>query len=142
MRWVTSKKPVAGKHKRLGNFSIPVEVPQVESLDEFITFTGGPEKALSYVNRALETGAKNGARAAARALGDEATKEQLQAPDGTEYVRIRSLAHDYTPQSGQERGISAKKGKEVANQLQAMVADSSKQTFTREEIEALFAAAK
>lgn len=141
MRWITSKKPVAGKHKRLGSFSIPVEVPQAESLDEFITFTGGPEKALSYVNRALETGAKNGARAAARALGEEATKEDM-AVDGKEYKRIRELAHDYTPQSGQERGISAKKGKEVANQLQQLVADPNKQSFTREELAALFEAAK
>lgn len=141
MRYVASKKPVAGKHKRLGAFSIPVEVPQVDSHEEFQTFAGGPDKALLFINRALETAAKNGARAAARNLGEESTKDEL-AENGKEWTRIRGIARDYTPQTAQDRGLSAAKSKEVAKQLGDLVADPNKKTFTREEIAALLAGAK
>lgn len=141
MRYVASKKPVAGKHKKLGAFSINVEVPQVESDEEADTFFGGKEKKVNFLNRAIETAAKNGVRAAWRLLDDETKPEDI-ATDGKEWKRIRDLARDYTPQSAQERGISAAKSKVVANQLTQLVADPNKQTFTREELEALLAAAK
>lgn len=149
MRYVTSKSPVAGKHKKLGEFSIVVEVPQVESDDEADTFFGGKDKKVAFLNRAIETASKNGVRAAARGLDETATtKDDLIADEsetsekGKEYRRLRKLARDYTPSSGQERGISAKKGKEIATNLQQIVADPTKESFTREELMALLAAAK
>jgi hypothetical protein len=142
MRFVASKKPVAGKHKKLGAFSVKVEVPQVESLQEFVSFAGGDDKALIFVNRAIETAAKNGGRAKARNLDEKNVTADQLAEGGEAYADILKVVREYTPQTSREPGISAAKSKEVVSTLSKAIADPNKKSWTREEIEAMLAAAK
>lgn len=146
MRFVASKSPVAGEHKTLGKFSIDVEVPQVESVEEFTTFAGGADKALLFINRAISTAATNGGRAKARGYDPEKDKEvtaESLAKGGKHYLEVQEIVKSYTPQNSRETGgLSAAKSKVVASSLATAMADPNKKSFSREEIEALLAAAK
>lgn len=133
MKFVASEKPVTTKHTKLGEISVNVEVPQVESLEEFVTFCGGADSALEFVNSQIETNAKNGGRAALRNLPENANLDEAK-------TKIIGIVKEYAPQAGGDRAPSAKKKAATLDQVAALV--NSGQEFTREQLLALLAQAK
>jgi hypothetical protein len=100
MKFVKAEKPVTTTHAKLGDLSVDVEVPQVESLEEFSQFAGGNDNAVAFINNAIETAAKNGGRAMLRNAAEDADKTEL-------FAKVQSTTRDYTPGTAQ-RGVSQK----------------------------------
>jgi hypothetical protein len=83
-----------------GKVKFEVEVPQYESISEFVSAAGGEDKALEFANGAVATGAVNGARAYTR----NAPKD---SPETEVIEKATATARGYTPTGGQ-RGPSKK----------------------------------
>ena len=132
MKYVKSEKPLSTEHKTLGEIKVDVEYPQVDSFDEFVTFAGGQDQALAFINGTIEDKAKGAGRIALRAIPENGNLEEATP-------RIQSIVKSYTPQASDGREVRAKK---VAafDQLQSLVA-SGKQ-LTQEQLMELLAAAK
>lgn len=133
MRFVKSDKAVTTKHAKLGNISIDVETPQVDSLDEFVQFCGGADNALAFVNSQIETNAKNGGRAALRNLPEDANLAEATP-------RIQGIVKEYSPSAGGSRGPSVKA--KAATLDRVTEALQSGKEFSREELLAMLSAAK
>lgn len=130
MRFIKAKKPIAANHKTLGELSVPdVEVPQFESMEEFVTATGGNDNALAYINGQVANGAKNVGRAVLRNADDNADKEKL-------YKTAADAVKNYTPEVS---GVSVKSKAEQRDALVARLKDESK-PLTREELLAILEA--
>ena len=82
-------------------FECTVEVPQAESVEEAVSWSGGEEDFLKFVNGAIATGAVNGARQFAR----NASVDKLSAVEVA--AKCQTIARGYRP-SGSERGPSKK----------------------------------
>lgn len=132
MKFIQSKKPITTKHDKLGEISVSVEVPQVESLDEFIQFAGGPDSALEFINSQIETNAKNGGRAALRNLAENVNMDEAK-------TKIQGIVKEYAPSAGSREPSKAKKAQALDN-IAALV--NSGQEFTREQLLELLASAK
>ena len=132
MKFIKSEKPVTTKHAKLGEISIDVEVPQVESMDEFVTFCGGADSALEFVNSQIETNAKNGGRAALRNLPENANLDEARP-------KIQGVVKEYQPQAG-GKGPTVKARAQAFDSVKALV--ESGQEFTKEQLLELLAAAK
>lgn len=130
MKFVTAENPVTTKHPKLGEISITVEVPQVESVEEAVKFCGGDDGFLEYFNNAIETSAKNGGRAALRNLPENANLDEARP-------KIQSIVKEYAPSSSGERKVSAKK---TLDSVRSLV--ESGQEFTREQLLELLMKAK
>lgn len=133
MKFIKANKPVTTNRKKLGEISLEVEVPQVESIEEFVSLCGGTDGALEFVNNAIETAAKNGGRAALRNAADDANIDELK-------TRVLGIVKDYTPQTGGDRAPSKAKKAQAFDSVKALV-ESGKE-FTRDELLAMLAAAK
>ena len=132
MKFVKAEKPVTTTHAKLGDLSVDVEVPQVESLEEFSQFAGGNDNAVAFINNAIETAAKNGGRAMLRNAAADADKDAL-------FDKVKSTTRDYTPGTAQ-RGVS-QKAKAASYDAVKELVESGKE-FTKEELLALLAASK
>ncbi len=132
MKFIKADKPVSTNHKTLGAISVEVEVPQVESIEEFTQFAGGTDSALAFINNAIETNAKNGGRAALRTAPDTAVLDDLT-------VKVQGIVRDYAPQSGDRAPSKAKKA-QAFDTIASLV--SSGKEFSREELLALLEQAK
>lgn len=132
MKFVKAEKDVTTTHAKLGELSVTVEVPQVESLAEFEQFAGGADNAVAFVNNAIETAAKNGGRAMLRNAAADADKDAL-------LDKVRATVRDYTPGTAQ-RGVSQKVKAASYDAVKELV-ESGKE-FTKEELLALLAASK
>jgi hypothetical protein len=132
MKFVKAEKPVTTTHAKLGDLSVDVEVPQVESLEEFSQFAGGNDNAVAFINNAIETAAKNGGRAMLRNAAEDADKTEL-------FAKVQSTTRDYTPGTAQ-RGVS-QKAKAASYDAVKELVESGKE-FTKEELLALLAASK
>jgi hypothetical protein len=95
-------KEVTTTHKTLGELKLGVEVPQVESVDEFVSFCGGNEQALTFINKSIADDDKAGVRAALKSIPDGSDVEAA-------YERIRGISKNYTPQAADGREVRAKK---------------------------------
>lgn len=133
MKFVKSDKPVTTKHAKLGEIKVEVEVPQIESLDEFVQFAGGADNALAFINGAIETNAKNGGRAALRALPENANLDESTA-------KIQNIVKEYAPAAGGDRQPGKAKKAAAFDNVKELV-ESGKE-FTREELLAILASAK
>lgn len=134
MKFVKADKPItAPSHKTLGELSIEVEVPQVESMEELVQFCGGEQNAIDFFNGAIETNAKNGGRAALRNAPADANVEELKA-------KVIDLVRKYSPEASAERGPSKAKKAESFDAVKALV--ESGQDFTREQLLELLAKAR
>jgi len=98
MRYVA--KDVSTKRRGPDFKPFEVQVPQYDSLEEFVQAAGGNEQGLKFVNSATATGAVNGSRASCA----NAKKEQA---DDEVIAEARSVARNYTP-TGSERGPGQK----------------------------------
>ncbi|MBA2706062.1 MAG: hypothetical protein H0U60_19665 [Blastocatellia bacterium] len=126
MKFVKTENPITTKHPQLGELSVDVEVPQVESVEEFVQFAGSADSALLFINNAIETAAKNGGRATLRNAPADANVDEL-----TE--KVRSVSKDYAPGTTQ-RTMSAKRRIDTA-----IAALESGQELTKEELLKLLA---
>jgi hypothetical protein len=133
MKFVKADKPITTKHKTHGEISLDVEVPNVESLEEFVTLCGGNDGALEFVNNAIETAAKNGGRAALRNAADDANLDELK-------TRTIDIVKNYTPQTGGDKAPSKAKKAQAFDSVKALV--ESGQEFTREQLLEMLSAAK
>lgn len=133
MKFVKSEKPIKTTHAKLGELSVDVEVPQMDSVEEFIQFCGGNDGALEFVNSQIETNAKNGGRAALRNLPENANMDEARP-------KIQGIVKDYTPQSSGDRQPSTKKKAAVLDDIASLV--NSGQEFTKEQLLELLAKAK
>lgn len=127
MKFVLADKHITTKHPKHGEIKVSVETPQAESLADFVTFAGGEDKALEFVNSALDTAAKNGARAYMRSAGETATVEGIT-------TKAQELAKGYSVQST-GRGNSGAAAREKVDT--ALAALKSGKELTREELIAL-----
>lgn len=132
MKYVAPEKVVKTKHEKLGDIEVNVEVPQCESIEEFVTFCGGEANALAYANSAIETAAKNGVRTGGRAAAADITKEAL-------VEKLQKLAKDYSPSTA-GRGASVKAKAAKFDAVEELV--KSGKEFTREELLALLDASR
>lgn len=132
MRFVKAEKAITTTHPKLGELSIEVEVPQLDSIDELGQFAGSSDAALQFVNNAIETAAKNGARAILRNAPEDANVEELTA-------KAQSTSKDYAP-SQASRGESVKAKAQKLDSVRDLV--TSGKEFTREELMALLEGAK
>lgn len=132
MKFVKAEKPVTTTHAKLGELSVDVEAPQVESLAEFEQFAGGPDNAVAFINNAIETAAKNGGRAMLRNAAADADKDAL-------FEKVKSTVRDYTPGTAQ-RGVSQKAKAASYDAVKELV--QSGKEFTKEELLALLEASK
>lgn len=133
MKFVKSEKPVTTKHPKLGEISIDVEVPQVESIEEFVTFAGGTDGALEFINSQIETNAKNGGRAALRNLPENANMDEARP-------KVQQIVKEYAPQAGGDRAPSKAKKAAAFDNIAQLV--NSGQEFTKEQLLEMLAAAK
>jgi hypothetical protein len=133
MKFVKADKPITTNHKKHGEISLEVEVPQVESMEEIVAFCGGSDGALEFFNNAIETAAKNGGRAALRNAADDANLDELK-------VTATDIVKNYTPQTGGDKAPSKAKKAQAFDSVKALV-ESGKE-FTREELLAMLSAAK
>lgn len=133
MKWIKTEKPVATKHPKLGDLSVEVEVPQVESVADFITFCGGEDGAVAFVNSNIETNAKNGGRAALRNAPEDSNVEELKK-------KVFDIVRDYAPRDGGDRQPGKAKKAAAFDSIKALV-ESGKE-FTREELLAMMESAK
>lgn len=133
MRFVTANKPVTTTHKDLGELSTAVEVPQLDSMEEFVTFCGGNDGALEFINNAVETAAKNGGRATLRNAAKDADVAKV-------YEDTRRVVKEYTPRTGGDKAPSKAKKIAVLDSVTALV--ESGQEFTRDQLLELLAKAK
>jgi hypothetical protein len=132
MRFVKAEKPVTTTHAKLGELSVEVEVPQLESLEELAQFAGSADAALVFVNNAIETAAKNGARAMLRNAPEDANREELTG-------KVQTTSKEYAP-SQASRGESQKAKAQKLDSVRDLV--TSGKEFTREELMALLEGAK
>lgn len=133
MKFVKTDKPVATKHPKLGDLSVEVEVPFVESVAELVEFCGGEDGLLSFANSNIETNAKNGGRAALRNAPEDANVEELKE-------KVRGIVKDYAPRDGGDRQPGKAKKAKAFDDIKALV-ESGKE-FTREELLAMMESAK
>lgn len=133
MKFVKSDKPITTKHAKLGDLSIDVEVPQMESVEELIQFCGGNDGLLEFCNSQIETNAKNGGRAALRNLPENANMDEARP-------KIMGIVKDYTPQSSGDKAPSAKKKAAAFDDIATLV--NSGQEFTKEQLLELLSKAK
>ena len=94
------KRTVSTNHPEHGELKFEVEVPQYDSVDEFVQASGGQEAALKVCNGSTATGAVNGARAYARNASETAAAAEI-------VEKARTVSKGYTP-TGVERGPSKK----------------------------------
>lgn len=132
MKFVKAEKPVTTTHEKLGELSVDVEAPQIESLEEFAQFAGSVDNAVAFINNAIETAAKNGGRAMLRNAAADADKESL-------FAKVIAAVRDYTPGTAQ-RGVSQRAKAQSYDAVKELV-ESGKE-FTKEELLALLAASK
>ena len=130
MRFIKARKPIAANHKKLGELKFDGEVPQYDTLEEFVQAVGGSDNARDYVNQQVATGAKNVGRAMLRTAEDNANIEEL-------YTKAREAVKSYTPDVSS--GASVKTKAEQRDALLARIKDDSK-PLTREELLALLEA--
>ena len=133
MKFIKAEKPVSTNHKTLGEIKVDVEVPQMESIEEFTQFAGGNDSALAFINNAIETNAKNGGRAALRNAPETAVLDQL-------VPKVQQIVREYAPQSGGDRSPSKAKKAQAFDSIATLV--SSGKEFSREELLALLEQAK
>lgn len=127
MKFVTAEKQITTKHPKHGEIKVTVETPQAESYSDFETFAGGADKALEFVNSALDTAAKNAARAYMRQAPETASVEQIT-------TKAQELSRGYSVQST-GRGSA---GREAQNKVDtALTALKSGKELTRDELIAL-----
>lgn len=132
MKFVKVDKAIKTKHPKLGEVSIEGEFPQVESFEELHNFCGGEDKALEYVNAAIEAGAKNSVRTGGRAAAEDITMGDLQK-------KLVEVLKNYTPGSTRAgTGTKAKAAKfdELANLIK------SGQDLTKEQLMAIIEGSK
>lgn len=131
MRFVQAEKPVTTNHPKLGKVEVYVEVPQLESLEDAEKFFGSTDAQLAFINNAVETNAKNGARAYLRALdSDKTTIEEAIA-------KAKELAHNYSAQSGASREPTVRKQAQAAKDIKALL--ESGQELSKEQLLAMLA---
>ena len=130
MRLVATKKPIAANHKKLGALEFKGEVPQFDSLEEFVQTIGGSDNARDYLNVQVANGAKNVGRAILRTAEDNADTAKL-------YEDAAKAMRDYTPEVSSGASVKAKADQRDA--LLARIKDESK-PLTREELLALLEA--
>src|SRR5215203_1324321 len=133
MKFVKADKPVTTKHAKLGEISVDVEVPELESIDEFVQFAGGNDGALEFINNAVATAAKNGGRAALHNADENANVDALKAD-------IASIVKDYTPRSGGERSPIKTKKLAAFDNIKALVESGAE--LTREQLLEMLALSK
>jgi hypothetical protein len=111
MKFVKEEKPVKTEHPLLGELSVDVETPAVDSVAELTTFCGGENEHVAFGNSALSTAGRNRARAYMRTY---------KVPEGTapsEFGRVKTeiaekaaeLSRTYTPETATTREPSQKK---------------------------------
>lgn len=110
MRFVKAEKPVTTKHENHGDLSVEVEVPRLESIEEFTTFAGGADNALEFINNAVETAAKNGGRAALRNIAKDANLDEAKA-------KVQQVVRDYAPQNAAGKEPSKAKKAETLDEI-------------------------
>lgn len=138
MKLIKADKPLKTANETFGKVEISVEVPQYDSVSEFVNACGGEERALAVINGDVSTNAKNVGRAFAR----EARLEENESKDaGLARVtaETQKRVREFTPET-QDRGISAKKAKETMVSLKSAL--ESGKDFSRDELLAMLAQAK
>jgi len=151
MNIVKQDRPVSTKVKIGGKeyvVKVNIESPQAESLDALTSFCGSADNHLSLGNSALATNAKNMARVTLRDLPDSSFVLKKDA-EGNAYAdvtddgraTVQSAAREYSYSSERSRGPSQKTRAAAADKIAAAVS-SGKETFTREELLAMFAEAQ
>lgn len=97
MKYITHEDAYEVTTKNHGKQTVPpntLEFPQVDSVPEFIEFSGGEEKALTLINDLLYSRSKNGALALVRNLaGDQKIEDGI--------AKAARYSKDYNP--AQER---------------------------------------
>jgi hypothetical protein len=147
MKFVKAAKPLTTKHPALGELSVEIETPQYDSLPEFVQHAGGDDKALEFINGAVDTAAKNAGRAKMRTSTYEAPKDgspeekQNHAANFIKelYGTVVGIVKDYTPSSDRTPS-KARRAEAALTSISELVA--SGREFTREELQALLDAAK
>jgi hypothetical protein len=141
MKLVAQEKPVATTHEVLGDIKFPVEVPEFETLEEFATAAGGPEKALAFVNGQVSTNAKNAARAYARSydVAEGTPEDSYQSIRDSIALKGQQLAREYTPSSDSRAPGQAKKA-QAFDKLAELV--NSGQPISAEQLAALITLGK
>lgn len=152
MKFIKAKKPISANHKKLGELSVDgVEVPQYESLAEFVQSVKGDANALDYINGQVATGAKNVGRAMLRNAEDTvaAEKQTQTRQDPTDptktvtvavfpalYKSVADAVRSYVP-SADASSVSIKSKAEQRDALKAAL--ESGKTLTREDLLAMLA---
>jgi hypothetical protein len=139
MRFVHPTKPIASDNKKLGSLSVDptsIEVPEAESLPDAVTFLGGEEKALEFINSQIATEAKNAGRQILR-TGDfeegETKETAISRLVGEVIEAVKGWTFGGTRKG---TGVTQKKAKEAVD---SVLADNTKTSWTREELLALLA---
>jgi hypothetical protein len=126
MKYITSKKPVTTKvdGKEL---SVSIEVPQWESIDEFVSSMDSADDALAFLNSARETGARNVARVALGASGAAAAQ---------------SAARGYVPGGSGTRNYVQREKAAKTDEIASLMAQNLDPVEFAAKVQAILAAAK
>ncbi len=139
MKFIKPKKPITVNHKKLrdaatenGTLTIAaekVEIPQYESLAEYVQALKGDSNALAYINKKVENDTKALGRSALNTAEDTAVVDEL-------YTKTIAAMKNFTP-DGDIGGASVKTKAEQRDALKARL--ESGETVSREELLAMLA---
>lgn len=133
MKFLKADKPITTTHKTLrddqnvdgeGDLTVDVEVPQFDSIDEFVKAVGGDTSALESVNSWTDRDAKAAGRTALRTAKDGTDLETL-------YKNVRDIVKSFVPKSsdrGPSKAVQARQNDAIRAKLEAG------ETLTREQL--------
>lgn len=125
MKYLKAKKPISANHKKLGELKVDgAEVPQFESIAEYIQAVKGEQNGLNWINSQYATAAKNVGRALLRTAEDTAKTEEL-------FPKVLAAVKNYVPDASGD-GVSVKSKAEQRDMLKARL--ESGEQLTREQL--------
>jgi hypothetical protein len=102
MHLVQSEKPITTDHHKLGLLECFVSTPQGDSLEDLVSFIGGAEKTVAFLNSQIDTNAKNGGRQYLRTIAEDTDLEKVA------YPKCAEICAGYSPTAERERGATQK----------------------------------
>ena len=125
MKFMKAKKPISANHKKLGELKVEnVEVPQFDSIAEYVQAVKGEQNGLNWINSQFATAAKNVGRAMLRTAEDTANLSEL-------FPKVAEAVKSYIPDASGD-GVSVKSKAEQRDALKARL--ESGEQLTREQL--------
>ena len=125
MKYTKAKKPISANHKKLGELKVDgAEVPQFDSIAEYVQAVKGEGPALNWINQQYATAAKNVGRAMLRTAEDTANTAEL-------FPKVLEAIKTYVPDASGD-GVSVKSKAEQRDALKARL--ESGEQLTREQL--------